>query len=289
MLLLIPTAFAKEQAEIYWLTDDVYDAEKLFRPTSEKLSVGDDTVRLLMAGLPQYSFKHKFAHSPSIDRLLNRIPNSCAPNRLKTPDRLEKYLYSLPVNLYLDLHLYYKKNDIVPTILPSMLNKQGQLINLSSLFKHNHDFLLGVDEGRSFGLLLDTQIENLDEHNLVIRGGGRRSVSIAKMLFRDRINYVIDYPTSIKETLNAFPNDIKLASLEIAGMPDYITGHIACSNNEFGKKVIADINKVLSKLYKTTDFYQAHSNYIDQSNLAEFEKAYEKEFTSIVLSSKTHH
>jgi uncharacterized protein (TIGR02285 family) len=282
MFTFFATAYATEKETLYWLTDDNDDSDKLFRPTTESLSVADDTIRLLMERLSQYNFQHKFAHNPSIERLLKKIPNSCAPNRLKTPERIKNYLYSLPINLYLGLHLYYKKSEVLPLLLPSMLNDKGKLIDLSTLFLHNHEYILGIDKGRSFGEFLDNQITDLDNHNIIIRQGGMRSTSVAHMLFRDRINYIIDYPVSIKIALNSFPKDVPLESVEIADMPDYILGYIACNNNALGKQVITDINKALLNLYKTENFYKAHIRYLSEADLSDFNRAYEKAFKSKV-------
>ena len=65
--------------------------------------------RLLMKSLPQYQFSTEFAESLSITRLLKKLLNSCAPNWIKTPERQKDNLYSLPLNIYLGLRLYYKK------------------------------------------------------------------------------------------------------------------------------------------------------------------------------------
>ncbi|WP_343816223.1 hypothetical protein [Colwellia asteriadis] len=272
----LSNASTPDNMELYWLTNEVNDHETLLRPSSEKLSTANDTIRLLMENLPQYQFKVHLAQGPSINRLLEKLPNSCAPNRIKTPERLEKFIYSLPINLYLDLHLYYKKENTFSKIPLSALNEQQQLLNLSSLFSESHENLLGVDEGRSFGAMLDEQIASLNAHNIIVRGGGNRSRALVKMLFKERINYIIDYPTMIKESLNTLSIEMDLVSLEIANMPSYITGHIACNKSEFGKEVIADINNVLRKLYKTHAFYEAHSHYIDKADIEDFNRAYKE-------------
>jgi uncharacterized protein (TIGR02285 family) len=165
-----------------------------------------------------------------------------------------------------------------------MLNKEGQLKSLAALFKHNHEYVLGIDQGRSFGDFLDHQIKGLDEHNLIIRSGGTRTKSLVKMLVKNRINYIIDYPTEIGRELKSYPDSIKMSSLEIAGMPEHIVGHVMCSKSEFGEKVITDINNVLVQLYKKNEFYKAHIDYIEQSNLFDFNKAYKNVFRTKIPS-----
>ncbi len=218
---------------------------------------------------------------------MQKIPNSCAINRIKTSKRLENNLYSLPINLYLELRLYAKRNKNKPPFPQSVLNNKSELSSLAQLFTLKPNHILGVDQGRSFGAFLDKQINELNEHNLVVRSGGIRSLSVAYMLFKNRVDYVIDYPSEMKLALDEFAGKITLDSVKVTTGNNYIVGYIACSKSDFGQQTIEDINKELLKLYKTPDFYQAHARYLDKADIAEFNLAYEQVFqTSIPLKVK---
>ncbi len=138
--------------KIHWFTDDIQDKKMLLKPTSVSISTSTDTVRLLMATLPNYHFDIQFSQNPSITRLLKKLPASCAPNRLKTPQRLKDNLYSLPLNIYLDLHLYYKITEDFRGLPDHIIDESNHLTSLNSLFTGKKNYTLGIDEGRSFGV-----------------------------------------------------------------------------------------------------------------------------------------
>ena len=144
-----PTSNARDK--IYWFSYDEKNSSLLNQTTRVPTSTVIDTTRLLMKSLPQYQFSVEFAQSPSIARLLKKLPNSCSPNRVKTPERLRDNIFSLPLNIALDLRLYYKGNSIASALPQSALNKDQQLISLASLFTSNSTDTLGIDRGRSLG------------------------------------------------------------------------------------------------------------------------------------------
>ena len=262
--------------KIHWFTDDRQDRKILLQPSSEPISTPTDTVRLLMEALPNHHFDIQFAQNPSISRLLKKLPTSCAPNRLKTPKRLKDNLYSLPLNIYLGLHLYYNITADFKGPPKHVIDENNHLISLDSLFVGKKSYTLGIDEGRSFGEFLDEQIANLDYHNLVIRAGGKRSTSLVHMLIKGRVDYIIDYPTEINKVIKNYPNTVKLGSLEVYGNPDFVVGYVACNKSKFGEEVIKNINKALKKLYLTPEFYHAHTRYLDEADIDSFNKIYQQ-------------
>jgi len=263
---------------IYWFTHNTEDAVHLTQAINTQISTVKDTTRLLMLSVPQYQFNIEFAQSPSIARLLKKIPNACAPNRVKNPERLKDNIYSLPLNIALGLRLYYKRDSKASARTLNALNKDKQLTSLSALFTGKSIYTLGIDAGRSFGVFLDNKIASLDEHNLVIRSGGESTKSLVKMLSKDRIEYLIDYPEDINNAIKELPTPISLDSLAIADSPSYIVGYVACNKSPSGQKVINDINKALQQLYKSHQFYIAHTRYLDNSDIADFNQAYQEIF-----------
>jgi uncharacterized protein (TIGR02285 family) len=264
------------QDKIYWFTDSTKRSAQLTEDTSVSISVLADTTRLLMQSLPQYKFSSEFAQSPSITRLLKKLPNSCAPNRMKTPQRLENNIYSLPLNISLGLRLYFKQDTQSGVLSQNTFPSSLQIISLASLFTGKSSYVLGVDEGRSFGVFLDEQIAALEKHNLIVRRGGIATKSLVKMLLKNRVDYIIEYPVSINEALKSIPINIKLDSLRIANSPDYIVGYIACHKGSLGQKVIEDINRELQRLYRSYPFYQAHIQYFNKTDLINFNQAYQR-------------
>ncbi len=272
--LLINTGQAKQ---LHWLITDEGDKVNLTAPLSTPLSTSDDTTRLLMHELSDYDFNLLFAQGKSVDLLLNKLPESCAPNRVKNTERAKQYLFSLPANLYLNLRLYYK-SSMQESLPESSLNSKYQLSSIPKLFNSKDLRTLGVDYGRSYGAFLDQQISSLDSHNLVTRKGGIPSTSLIHMLVKGRISFIIDFPNNVKASLSSYKNPEELSSIEIAGTPDYIAGYVACNRSAQGQQAIKAINVALKKLYNQYSFYYAHSRYLDSADIADFNRIYKAIF-----------
>jgi uncharacterized protein (TIGR02285 family) len=282
------TTNIEAQQNIHWFTDSVRTSNSIAQKANVPLSITADTTRLLMSALPQYKFDIEFAQSPSIARLLNKLPNSCAPNRVKTPERLKNNIYSLPLNIALGLRLYLKQLPKSNNVSKGTFDDEQQSISLASLFTGKSTYTLGIEKGRSYGVFLDNQIVALDKHNLVIRSGEEATSSLVKMLLKDRIEYMIEYPIGINETLNNIASEIRLNSLRITGSPDYILGYIACHKGTIGKKIIDDINVELQKLYRSYSFYLAHIRHLDKADLEDFNQAYQVIFKVAIPIEKSH-
>jgi uncharacterized protein (TIGR02285 family) len=271
---------AKGYAEntIYWLSNNSKAVSLLTQDPTIPESIVIDTTRLLMASLPQYQFDTEFSSQSRTTRMLRKLPNSCAPNRVKTAARLQDTIYSSPLNIALGLRLFYKEGKRTKIIPEKAINKDNELTSLPSLFTGKSTYILGINEGRSLGVFLDKQISTLDKHNLVIRSGNDSTTALVKMLLKDRIDYIIDYPISVNKVLNKHPATIKLDSLGVVDSSAYIVGYVACNKSPSGQKIIDDINKALQQQYINYEFYQAHTRYLDKSDIADFNQAYQTIF-----------
>jgi uncharacterized protein (TIGR02285 family) len=266
------------QEKLYWLSYDEIAFDQLTQGSKTHTSTVADTTRLLMNSLIQYQFSIEFAKSPSIARLLKKLPNACSPNRIKTQERLKENTFSFPLNISPNLRLYFLKGTKANSLSLDALDKENQLTSLSSLFTGKSVHTLGVDSGRSLGTFLDKQVSGLEKHNLVVRTGGGSTKSLVEMLLKGRIDYIIDYPYSVNAALNLFSKSGALESLKISGSPDYISGYVACHKGKKGQEIINNINTALQHLYKSPEFYQAHIRYLDKVNIEDFNRAYQEVF-----------
>jgi uncharacterized protein (TIGR02285 family) len=282
-----PQVNGHESKKIDWLSNDEPE-ESQHKSSSNKVSTTvKDTTKLLMSSLTQYDFNIGYYQNASISRLLKKLPNSCAPNRIRTPERLKTSIYSSPLNISLDFRLYYRA-DVKPDFIASnIINKENKLISLAALFNANPNHTLAIDNGRSLGQFLDQQIQQLSERNLVIRNSDESTTSLIKMLLKNRIDYIIDYPTSVHAVLNKLAIKTSLNSLKIANSPGYILGYVACHKGDIGQKAIKDVNKALQKLYRNVNFYQAHTRYLASRDIADFNQIYQAVFKVAIPSNSS--
>lgn len=277
-LLCFLCTISQAETTVYWFSDNAEETPQQAEITNSHVSTLADTSRLLINSLPQYQFTTEYVESQRIARLLKKLPNSCAPNRIKTPERVKDNIYSLPLNIYLSLKLYYKKHGKGNILPASAVNDDQQIESLAALFTGKSNYTLGVNEGRSFGVFLDKQIASLDKHNLVIRHGTESTTSLVKMLLKDRIDYTIEYPVNVHKVLVETNSDVELESIAVAGSPSYIVGYVACNKGKEGEEIIREINTALQALYHSVEFYQAHTRYIDKLDIPAFNQAYQETF-----------
>lgn len=251
------------------------NAEAKALKTSIPTSIATDSNRLLINALKNYYVKPLYMPSARAEILLQQDTAFCLSNRLKTPQREAKYLYTKPINIYMGLRLYYRHDHKIPT---DAIDKNGKLISLVALFNRHTKRKLLVLSGRSFGQTLDAQISRINKRNLVTRAGMDEEAASMAMLGRGRIDYLIEYPPDIKMALSRFTPSLQLKSIALADATDYVVGYITCSKTTMGEKIVEDINRALTQLYKTAAFYQAHKYHLGQSDIADFDVIYHKVF-----------
>jgi len=275
---------AAEKTRILWLTDDSSDQKNHLE--GNQVSIGTDTTNLVLNSLDNYQLDFLLAQIPRINLLLKSNDNICVGNRVKTNERALYNVFSLPLNIYPGLRLYYvKKYSNIP---PSLLNESLAIKSLPTLFDEQPNNILGISKGRSFGKYLDEQVNKISKKNIMVRAGNGRYEALSQMLIKNRIDYMIDFPTEHKRKMDLAASKYSSATLPeiksvaIANSPPFIFGRIACTNTAIGRKFIAEVDKILLTLYQDASFYQAHARYINESDLPAFKLAFKEYFQQFV-------
>ncbi len=285
-ILLFMTPFTIFEIEgktrILWLTDDSRDQKNYSE--NNLVSIGTDTTNLLLYALNNYQIDFQLAPISRIDLLLKSQGAICVGNRVRTKDRAQDNIFSLPLNVYPGLRLYYAdKNAEVPQ---RALNQSFEVISLAELFKQRPDKVLGISKGRSFGHYLDDQIKGIAKENIMLRAGNGRYQALIQMLLKNRIDYIIDFPTEVQRKLTEFSQsiDVKvdLKSVAIANSPKFISGRVACTDSVVGRKFIKEVDDVLIQLYQKSIYYQAHARYINKNDLPAFKLSFDKYFQPFI-------
>lgn len=106
----------------------------------------------------------------------------------------------------------------------------------------------------------------LPRNALYLRSGINPYESINKMLMKNRIQFLLEYPLEIAHFEKNFAITKPLTSLELEDAASYIEGHFVCSRSRIGKKVIAQANAHLKMLYTNSHYLEAHLRYMPQSD-----------------------
>lgn len=265
-----------EKKDLIWLTDDDKDLTDL-KMFDKDISIGTDTTNLVLKELSDYNIDFQLVQIPRAGKLMKGMGNVCISNRIKTEERQVDNVFSFPVNIFPGLRLYYLKDQkrlLAEGKDTRIFNEQGELRSLSVLFNIYPDSVIAITKGRSFGEAVDKQLQQVSNHNKLTRAGDGRYYALIQMLIKGRIDFLIDFPVEIKRELTGDTKEHNLSNVPIANIPEYIVGHIACSDSLIGHEVIKKVNNALTKLYRNNKFYQAHTRYILQSDLINFDRYY---------------
>jgi len=256
-LICIGSLKAKDKPEIIWLIEDSKENSTIGTPLAANTSTSTYTEDLILSGLTNYKIELQRVSMKRIGAQLKSKNNACAASRIKTKSRESYSVYSTPQNIYLGHKIYRLSNDI--PLSPKIFNEVGNIKSLFDLFAYYPDSILAIADAVSYGKFLDNQISQLNKDTLYNRGGGHRIVGINEMLFKNRVDFIIYYPTEINLLSS---ESVSLESYHIEGSEPYILGHFVCSDSKLGKAVITDINTLLNKAYSTKAFYQAHTRWL---------------------------
>ncbi len=263
------------QNTILWLAPGAQNVVR-FRQT-EPYNITTDTSNLLLSALEGYQIELQVRSLPNIEKLLKSNKTAfCAPNRIKTAERERDSLFSLPLNVYPGLRLF--STEAAQQIPAKLSNEQSQLLSLVDLFTHFPDKVLAVSTGRSHGYYLDQQIAQIKANNLYDRGTKNRFSLVIGMMSKNRIDYIIEFPSVVKRMMKAAQHPIALKSIEIADNPKYMTGYLACSKTPLTQRFINYVNTVLRQLYQSDEFYQTHARHLDKGEIVRFNGKYRELF-----------
>jgi uncharacterized protein (TIGR02285 family) len=179
----------------------------------------------------------------------------CSLFKLKTDERSESFYFSLPISFLSTNRLYLQKG--IPPLEPALLNDEGELKALSSLFEGNNKIMMLWDFV-SYGNVIDEAIKTIPSKNKIVIQGLTSHDSLAKMIERGRTDYAIIFPSEIA----AFENNSQvfdLLSYRIAGVKAVSTGHLMCNKNETSKAFLQGVNDTLVQLYKSPAFIKANT------------------------------
>ncbi len=263
-----------QQQEIIWLTDDNRDLSYLL--LNDKKSIGLDTINLVLKNLPNYRIDFQYASIARINRQLKNQENTCVGNRLKTKQREEDNLFSLPINIHPNVKLYYLKDNV--KLPQEVIDEDGQLTSLSALFGMLPNKVFGQAKGRSFGEFIDQQLAELAVKNIAISQGNDRYNAISRLFFKRHIDFIIDYPSQLKTKILQYNESNNIASIEISNAPNYLVSYIACSKSPIGEQFINQVNQAVKVLYYSPEYYQAHIDYLPKADHDAFKRFYLKTF-----------
>ena len=142
----------------------------------------------------------------------------------------------------------------------------GQRLDLTRLLARK-DLYLGLDKSRSYGVVADAALANVEPISHVYRRASESPNGLIEMVALGRLDYTIAYPFQVHYYLqsNYLVEENPLQMAQIEGQAAYSMGQVACPKNEWGKQVITRVNQVLSQLKPTQEYKAAMTRWWQES------------------------
>lgn len=191
--------------------------------------------------------------------LMDETKNICVVNKVKNQARLEKFLFSQPVNLFLSRRLY-QTTDKAP-LKDHLLKNDG--VNLNDIFTHKKRAKLLISSQISYGDALDKQISLIPSNNKLIRHSAEQDSGVLGMFIKKRAEFALLYPHQIFDT----SPKVEARSYAISSISPYILGHLMCTKNNVSKAFLKNIDAHLltqSSLNELLNIHLKNVNPIDK-------------------------
>ena len=228
---------------------------------------GFDITNLAISAMPEY--RHVVRKIP-IKRFIQQMKTGknciCAYGMIKTPDREKWAFFSHPCRIIMPRMIVIRKDDLTKF-------GGGSAVSLSRLIK-NEKLTLLLKKGTRYGARIDkilNESSGLDNISYLYSDElGRQAL---KMLMARRGDYFLSLSSTIYDAEKlGYADDIALIPIEDE---TYITGCVACSKNERGRRVIEKVNSMLRKEISSGKIYQILSSRVPDMMRREFKREYE--------------
>jgi len=190
--------------------------------------------------LPQYTHTQLEINPSRLLKQIDKHPNICYGPVGKFPMLLNKFYWSKPLYLMTGYRIImlpknHKKLNLLDEVSMNTLlqNKEYTFGQIAGMFHYPVDF---------------EKYKN--QQNIHTISSSAPLTHLLRMMRRDRIDWVYDHPVFVKWE-NIIENNFEevLATLKVSENKNKpkLTAYIACSKNEFGKKIIQTINTQVKK------------------------------------------
>lgn len=223
----------------------------------------DLILRILKGNMPQYQHVELEAPFP---RIVNEIKNGdhwCYNGALKTPERENYAYFSIPSSIFLPLRVIVRRDR-----LAQFKGEQS----LQALLE-KHKFKTTVMRNRSYSPTIDKLLaayppkENYSEQ-----------IEATGMLLAGRIDYMIELPLLAFDQASAMGHPGELVAIPMQETNEVVFNRVMCPKNEWGRKVIEQVNQVLRSKRDTLTYRKIVEKWYAPESVTEIHKIYDTVF-----------
>ncbi len=222
----------------------------------------DKITETIIDNLPQY--KHSFVEA-NVPRIIHEIRNEkrgCCASLYKTAEREKYTTFSIPVVIVLPNGIIIRKED---QSLFSPYMTDDEKLKLTELLE-DENLMLGVAKGRKYSGGIDEILAaNPNASNILERTGNDVFKGLLDMLLKDRIEYILGFPVEAQYLAQKVGRGEDILFYPVAETEvEFTVGHVGCPDNEWGRTIIKEVDKILLNNRTTPEFLEYYENWLDE-------------------------
>lgn len=250
----IPTMAKQEQLEITWVVSDTPPFH-ISRGSMANRGICDGLVNHLQSSIKHANFETRLVPQTRIGKMLANGAPICFPCMIHNAQPADRITYSEPTMLFPPFVVITTKQKA------RELNTEKAPIDIVELMT-NSEWTFGKEAARRYGSL-QAVISSLPafRNSIISHNSTDTTTAIAELISRGRIDYTIDYPTTLKLFQQRGYNN--LTGIPIKQAEQFIVGAVGCSasNPEFSNRAIKLINDALHLNVLNSESYKEHLNF----------------------------
>lgn len=210
----------------------------------------------LIAALPQYQHRQLLSSLIKREQLMQQNAPHCLFGALKSPERLEKMLFS-------DVALYSPALRLVALAEHPVWQSHSGVPDIDLAVLHQLNWKGMVEHKRTYSNHIQPHTGNLLQVTAV-------STDLVAMLEAGRADYVVEYPDRMHWLAKQHPA-VSLRYARIAGEEPVLPVYVACQKSPEAASQIAAINQALQQLRRSPAYHQAWLAHLRQESRQELQ------------------
>lgn len=250
------------QDEITWYRAD-FPPVTILQGQHADTGFFDKTMHFLINNyLSGYTHNFKTANFERIIKEFKNNRNVCCPSLYKTEDRERFIAFSAPAMVVLPNGIITSKSNYEK--LRPHIDPDG-MISLRSLLQDN-SITTGISIGRIYSGGIDQILGEFNgKKNVFVHSGQNVFFGLLAMMYKGRIDCLIGYPVEAEYFAknNETFRDYRYFPIKESTVA-FTLGYIGCSNNEWGRQIIKQIDEVVLE-HRNTTFINFYEDWLEES------------------------
>lgn len=275
LLLVVSTTLKAQPQELIWLSSS--EPGKPLIQGVDNIDLPYRTFQLIFQYLPQYKPVFKVQNTLRAFHELEQGDNLCTDSKIRTRDRLNRAVVTqIPQLVKLGLRLVvYQDEPLLEQYYPATE------VDLMQVMKSSPQLSLAVVAGRSYGTAMDELLAGLEgDHQVWHRSAEYGTNGGLALLLRKRVKMTLEYPSAVERMLRYTDMRPELKMWSLKDGTQYQQGYIFCSNSEFGKQLVKDLDQAITQASKTRAYFEQHLKYTPQELKPQIRKYYNQVYAT---------